>query len=146
METETIPASPSAVKFVDYRDLTIEAFADENATLHEAKRQLIDLIVDLADENARLRILYKRELFVRIQGDKLIACLQRTVDHFKTSSDRTVSYEEEQEVRTRGRDDVRGAADTTGRMYRGAAARPAHARRPPSRQGVVHAADGHPAA
>jgi len=61
-------------------DLVIEMLADENADLREAVRQLIDLIGDLAFENATLRILYKRELFSRIQGDIRIACLERLRD------------------------------------------------------------------
>jgi len=58
-------------------DLTIEALANDVATLREANRQLIDLVADLAYDNGILNICYERELLSRLHGDKTIRILQR---------------------------------------------------------------------
>ena len=60
--------------------LTIEGFAQSDADLREAKRQLIDLVADLAFENSILRILYEREQVCRIHGDATIERLQRLLE------------------------------------------------------------------
>lgn len=57
-------------------DMVIEALADSEADLREANRQLIDLVADLAFDNAVLRELYERELIGRIHGDAIIRRLR----------------------------------------------------------------------
>jgi hypothetical protein len=58
-------------------DLVIAQLSDDEATLLEANRQLIDLVADLAHENSILRMLYERELVSRLHGDATIERLQR---------------------------------------------------------------------
>ena len=61
----------------DHRDLVITELAASEADLREANRQLIELVADLAFENATLRTVYERELVCRIHADGTIRRLQR---------------------------------------------------------------------
>jgi hypothetical protein len=76
---------------VDYREAVITDLADGEAALHEANRQLIDLISDLAVENTSLRILYEHELVSRVRGDATIARLRRVLHHYKQQRQRRVA-------------------------------------------------------
>ena len=58
-------------------DLVIEELADREAELREANRQLVDLVADLAWENAVLRTVWEKEAVSRIYGDGRIALLTR---------------------------------------------------------------------
>jgi len=68
----------------DHRDIVIEHLALSEAELiddlREVKRQLIDLVADLAVENNSLRILYQHELQLRLLNEGTIACLRRVLD------------------------------------------------------------------
>ncbi len=69
----------------DYRDRVIQTFADDEAALREANRQLVDLVADLAFDNAMLQVLYERELIARIHGDATIARLHRLLHRQKAA-------------------------------------------------------------
>lgn len=58
-------------------DLVIEAFADSEAELLAANRELVDFVADLVFENGILRLLYEHELIARIHGEATIASLRR---------------------------------------------------------------------
>lgn len=57
-------------------DRVIEMLAESEAHVREANRQLVDLVADLAYENAMLRLVYERECLSRIHGDATIVRLQ----------------------------------------------------------------------
>ena len=62
---------------MDTSDIVIETILEEDQSLREANRQLVDLVADLAFENAQLRILHQHEFVSRMWGDKQIERLQR---------------------------------------------------------------------
>ena len=64
---------------LDYKDAAIDILAGSEAELREANRQLVDLVADLAYENAVLRFVCQQELVSRIHGDGTIARLQRKI-------------------------------------------------------------------
>jgi hypothetical protein len=70
METATVPRDTVA-------ELVIAMLSDDTAALLDANRRLVDLVADLAVENAQLRRVCERELLSRIHGDATIERYQR---------------------------------------------------------------------
>ena len=61
----------------DYRDLVIEQLADDETAQREQILTLVDIIADLAFENAVLFQLFGRECVDRIFGDAALRRLRR---------------------------------------------------------------------
>src|SRR5262245_18031696 len=68
----------------DYRDDVIEELADDCAALREQNRDLIDLVADVAFENAQLRRVCLTQIVEGIYATATIARLQRQLHQQRT--------------------------------------------------------------